>query len=164
MYQTDDRQLIDEGTGGARDLHLGVDLWAPTATEVRAFADGEIFLTGYCPGAGDYGFVVVTLHWLPSDDPRARGGLVPVWALHGHLAAKSIYGKRAGQRVLAGEPIGWMGANDPAVNGGWGPHVHMQLSLVEPIISDWPGVVESRHREPAMQIYIDPRRVLGPLF
>ena len=51
-----------ETTNGApkRCIHVGVDLGGPSGTEVRAFADGEVFVAGYNPELGDYGNVVIT--------------------------------------------------------------------------------------------------------
>jgi len=49
-------------------------------------------------------------------------------------------------------------------NGGWEPHVHFQLSLVEPVVPDLPGVVARADREQALIDYPDPRLVLGALY
>lgn len=82
--------------------------------------------------------------------------------LYGHLSALSVADKAPGQRVFAGETVGWMG--DYEENGGWPPHVHVQLSLEEPDTHDMPGVVTKEDREAALKIYPDPRIVLGPLY
>ena len=55
-------------------------------------------------------------------------------------------------------------AGSEEVNGGWPPHVHFQLSLKEPETHDMPGVVEQEARESALEIYPDPRLVLGLLY
>ena len=49
-------------------------------------------------------------------------------------------------------------------NGGWEPHLHFQLSYQEPETHDMPGVVAPSDREEALQIYPDPRLVLGTLY
>jgi len=49
-------------------------------------------------------------------------------------------------------------------NGGWEPHVHFQLSLIEPKVPDLPGVVRRADREQALVDYPDPRLVLGALY
>ena len=82
--------------------------------------------------------------------------------MYGHLDAASIEGKRIGQKIEAGEVIAWFGDFDE--NGGWEPHLHFQLSLVEPETHDLPGVVASEDRERALRDYPDPRLVLGPLY
>ncbi len=146
MYSTD---LFE----GSRFLHVGVDIGAPVGTACMAFSDGEISHFGYNPADGDYGNVVITKHLLDG---------VTLWALYGHLDAASIAGKQVGQPVSAGEVICWMG--DKHENGGWEPHLHFQLSLVEPETHDLPGVVAPRDRQQALLDYPDPRLVLGPLY
>ena len=138
---------------GERFLHVGIDIGGPVGTPCMAFMDGEISHFGYNPAAGDYGNVVITRHEI--------GGVL-VWALYGHLDAASIEGKWVGQKVNAGEVIARFGAFDE--NGGWDPHLHFQLSLVEPETHDLPGVVAPEDRMNALAIYPDPRNVLGPLY
>ena len=138
---------------GERNVHMGIDIGGPAGTPCMAFMDGEISHFGYNPAAGDYGNVVITKHEI--------GGAL-VWALYGHLDAASIEGKRIGQKIEAGEVIAWFGDFDE--NGGWEPHLHFQLSLVEPENHDLPGVVASEDREKALRDYPDPRLVLGPLY
>lgn len=138
---------------GARDIHMGVDLGAPVGEAVHAFFDGAVHRFGYNAAPGDYGYTLVTEHAL---DGR------PVWALHGHLSARSLEGRYEGQRVARGEVIAWVG--DRHENGGWNPHLHFQLSLVRPEVADLPGAVSDTDRERARAIYPDPRLVLGPLY
>ena len=139
--------------GGERNVHMGIDIGGPVGTPCMAFMDGEISHFGYNPAAGDYGNVVITKHDI---------GGVPVWALYGHLDAASIEDKRVGQIVESGDVIAWFGAFEE--NGGWEPHLHFQLSLVEPETHDMPGVVAPGEREYSLEIYPDPRNVLGPLY
>ncbi len=138
---------------GERCLHIGIDIGAPVGTACMAFADGEISHFGYNAADGDYGHVVITKHILDG---------VPIWALYGHLDSASIEGKSVGQKVNAGDVICWMGAHDE--NGGWEPHLHFQLSYQEPETHDMPGVVAPSDRDEALQIYPDPRLVLGALY
>ena len=139
--------------GGERNVHMGIDIGGPVGTPCMGFMDGELSHFGYNPAAGDYGNVVITKHDI---------GGVPVWALYGHLDAASIEDKRVGQIVESGDVIAWFGAFEE--NGGWEPHLHFQLSLVEPETHDMPGVVAPEDREHALTIYPDPRNVLGPLY
>ena len=139
--------------GGERNVHMGIDIGGPVGTPCMAFMDGEISHFGYNPAAGDYGNVVITKHDI---------GGVPVWALYGHLDAASIEDKRVGQIVESGDVIAWFGAFEE--NGGWEPHLHFQLSLIEPETHDMPGVVAPREREHGLEIYPDPRNVLGTLY
>ncbi len=139
--------------GGTRLIHMGIDIGGPVGTPCMAFADGEVSHFGYNQEPGDYGNVVITKHDI---------GGTPVWALYGHMDATSIEGKTVGQKVNAGEVIAWFG--NYAENGGWEPHLHFQLSLVEPGTHDLPGVVAPEDREQALLDYPDPRLVLGPLY
>ena len=146
MYET---ELFSDG----RFLHVGIDIGAPVGTPCMAFDDGEIAHFGYNPDDGDYGNVIVTKHMV---------GITPVWALYGHLCSESIKGKEVGQKISKGEVICWMG--DKHENGGWVPHLHFQLSLVEPGTHDMPGVVSPENRLEALAKYPDPRLVLGPIY
>lgn len=138
---------------GARDVHMGIDLAAPVGTPIHAFDDGEIHRFGVNPADGDYGCTVVTRHTL---DGR------PVYALHGHLSARSLEGKREGQRIARGEIIAWVG--DRHENGNWNPHLHFQLSWEAPDTPDMPGAVSDADRAKSLEKYPDPRRVLGPIY
>jgi len=85
-----------------------------------------------------------------------------VWALYGHLDSRSIKNKKSGMRVWRGQLIGRMG--DVHENGGWSmPHVHFQLSTIEPETNDMPGAVTMADRARALIDYPDPRHVLGAL-
>lgn len=149
MYE----ESLFESAEGAREIHIGVDIGSAVGTPVHSCADGVVHSCGYNPGKLDYGHVIVTEHLL--------NGL-RVWALYGHLSAKSIEGKAPGTTVASGEVLGWMG--DRHENGDWPPHVHFQLSMVEPPTHDMPGVVAAANHEAALRDYPDPRTVLGPLY
>ena len=138
---------------GVRNIHMGVDIGGPVGTPCMAFADGEISHFGYNPEPGDYGHVIITKHNISG---------TTVWALYGHLDSTSVKDKSIGQIVNKGEVIAWFGARHE--NGGWEPHLHFQLSLLEPETHDLPGVVASGNRAQALLDYPDPRLVLGPIY
>ena len=138
---------------GARNIHVGIDIGAPVNTPVKAFFAGEIFLFHYNAAPGDYGNTLITRHQLGNET---------LYALFGHLSARSIEGKRVGEKFALGQTIAWVG--DKHENGGWNPHLHFQLSLVEPKVCDMPGVVSDRQHAEALRTYPDPRLVLGPLY
>ncbi len=137
---------------GGRSIHIGLDIGGPVGTPVHAFADGILYAAGYNSAKGDYGHVVVTQHRL--DD-------VDLWALHGHLDAASSERSVVGSEIRRGEILGWFG--DQHENGGWPPHLHFQLGIVEPEGHDMPGVIREQDREWALEAHPDPRLVLGPL-
>ncbi len=72
---------------GTRDVHVGVDIAAPVGEGVHAFWDGVVHRFGENPAAGDYGFTLVTQHEINGRT---------VWALHGHLSARSVEGRYEG--------------------------------------------------------------------
>lgn len=139
--------------GGARCVHVGIDLGGPAGVAVHAFSDGEVIFAGVNPADGDYGPTIVTEH-------RLEGR--PIYALHGHLSGGSLERSPPGRRFRAGEVLGWLG--DPSENGGWPPHVHFQLSWERPRTHDMPGAVTLAERAAALERYPDPRRVLGALY
>ena len=139
--------------GGGRTVHMGVDLGAPVGAAVHAFAAGTVLHQGYNPADGDYGHVVVTEHVL---DGR------PLYALHGHLSAASVAVRPLGAPFEAGDVLGWLGAERE--NGGWPPHLHLQLAWERPSTHDMPGAVALAERDAARALYPDPRLVLGPIY
>jgi peptidoglycan LD-endopeptidase LytH len=136
-----------------RDIHVGVDLAAPPGDAIYAFWAGEVFKLGDNAKAWDYGPTIITRHsWLDQ----------VVYALHGHLSRDSLRCWAEGDRFEAGAPLARIGPQEE--NGGWNPHLHFQLSLLEPNTHDLPGVVSEADRAWARRAYPDPRLVLGPLY
>lgn len=136
-----------------RDVHVGVDLFAPVGTPVHAFMDAIILHQGYNPAAGDYGHVVVT-------ESQVAG--VPIYALYGHLDARSISRFAIGSRLHGGEVLGFVG--DRNENGGYPPHVHFQLSYLRPTTHDLPGAIAAGSVVMNRLVFPDPRLVLGPIY
>ena len=71
----------------------------------------------------------------------------------------STYIKRL---VKKGDQIASIGTKEE--NGGWNPHLHFQLSYIEPHTHDLPGVVSKEKFEWARRVFPDPRMVLGQLY
>jgi peptidoglycan LD-endopeptidase LytH len=139
--------------GNERNIHMGIDLSAPVGEAVKSFYEGEIFLFAYNAAAGDYGHTVIVRHVLDG---------VELYALYGHLSAMSTANKIIGQKVQAGEVIAWVG--DKHENGGWNPHLHLQLSYERPLVCDMPGAVSAANLEKALLTYPDPQLVIGKLY
>ena len=139
--------------GGARCLHVGVDLGGPVGVAAHAFADGRILHRGYNAAPGDYGHTLVTVHSLDG---------VVLFALYGHLSAASGARWRPGDAFARGDVLGWLG--DRHENGGWPPHLHLQLAWEDPGTHDMPGVFDPAEREEALRRHPDPRLVLGPIY
>lgn len=136
-----------------RDIHMGIDIGAPVGTPIHMFYDGEIFLFDYNSLPLDYGYTIITKHTFDNID---------LYALHGHLSKKSIQNKTLGQKISKGEIFAWVG--EKSENGGWNPHLHLQLSYEKPEKCDMPGVVHERDLKNSLEKYPDPRLILGPLY
>ncbi len=145
-----DKELF---AGEHRDIHIGIDIAAPISTDVHAFFDGEIFLFGINAAEGDYGPTIITRHLIGDRE---------LYALFGHLTTDSLTGKSSGQKISRGEVIAKVG--EKSENGGWNPHLHFQLSWEKPSMPDMPGAVNERDLKRALEVYPDPRLVLGPLY
>lgn len=100
-----------------RSVHLGIDLFVPAGTPVHAMLPGRVLTVVDNDAAYDYGPTVIVQH--------DAGDAGPFWCLYGHLARRTIEEIRPGTEVVAGDVVGWIG--DHTVNGGWSPHVHLQL-------------------------------------
>ena len=140
-------------TDDIRNIHMGIDLAGPIGTSVHAFMDGKIFAFGVNPLPQDYGPTIITAHQLEDET---------LYALYGHLSLRSLEKFNVGESIRRGDILGELGGPDE--NGGWNPHLHFQLSRVQPVTHDLPGVVSAQHREWARQAFPDPRLVLGPIY
>ncbi len=136
-----------------RNIHMGVDIMAPVGTSVHAFYEGEVFLFANNDKDLDYGYTIITKHVINEQ---------VFYALFGHLSKKSISSIYIGQKFSAGDIIAYIG--DKQENGGWNPHLHFQISIVEPNICDMPGVVSEKDLKEALVTYPDPRIILGPIY
>ena len=105
--------------GTRRTRHLGLDLFMPAGTKL------------FAPIAAIVKEVVI------EEDPLGYGCLIklehhpegcpPFATLWGHLAHEAVTRLRPGDKLEAGDLIAEMGA--PLENGGWAPHLHLQLSV-----------------------------------
>ena len=143
--------------GGERTIHVGLDIGGPAQTSIYAFEDGIIHSFADNDVDGSYGPTIITQHEL-----LIEGEEQTIWVLHGHLSRESLDDLVVGNRIKKGDQIGTMG--DEHENGGWPPHVHIQLSLIEPEVPDLEGVVAPENREDALKRFPDPRNILGRLY
>ena len=138
---------------GERNIHMGIDIAAPVGYPIKSFDHGTLFMKTYNGAEGDYGYTLIVEHEIEGRS---------VWALYGHLSMSSYDHKKVGDKILKGEVFAWIG--DKSENGGWNPHLHLQLSLIKPEVCDMPGAVAAADREKALAQFIDPREILGPLY
>ena len=114
-----------------RTVHLAIDAFATAGTPMFAPLRGEVFAAEYRDGHLDYGGVIILRHETPEGDP--------FYTLYGHLDPEFLNRLKPGSIVEKGEEFCRLG--DPGQNGGWAPHVHVQLALTtDGIETDWPGV------------------------
>ena len=122
-------------------------------TGIEALLDAVVFDVDVCEGHLDYGGLVVLRHQLP--DGSAFG------TLYGHLDPESLEQLAPGQRLAAGDVFAQLG--DEPVNGGWPPHLHIQLLAADP--RDLPevprGVVDPDDLDAHRAVYPDPSALLG---
>lgn len=113
-----------------RTLHLGIDLWLEAGVGVHAVLPGVVHSTQDNAAFGDYGPTLIVEHQLQG---------AHFFTLYGHLAQATLQQTRPGQRLAAGELIGWLG--QPHENVGWPPHLHFQVIRdLEGASGDYPGV------------------------
>ncbi len=116
-----------------RTVHLGVDVFAPAATTVRAPLNAVVCVVENRPASLDYGGLVILQHKTPEGDF--------FYSLYGHLDREVSQQLQPGQTLMAGDVFAALGT--PEENGGWAPHLHLQLAMsIEGLEADWPGVAD----------------------
>jgi 4-aminobutyrate aminotransferase-like enzyme/Ser/Thr protein kinase RdoA (MazF antagonist) len=103
-----------------RTRHIAVDLFAPAGMAVHAPLAGQIAHARWVPDRFDYGGLIILRHHTDDGDEFET--------LYGHLSRASVEALAPGQSIAAGEAFALLGERHE--NGGWPPHVHIQL-LVE---------------------------------
>jgi 4-aminobutyrate aminotransferase-like enzyme/Ser/Thr protein kinase RdoA (MazF antagonist) len=135
-----------------RTVHLGVDLFVPPGSRVRAPLEGVVHILANNDAPQDYGPLVILRH--QTDDGA------PFFTLYGHLSDDTLNGLKEGQTVAAGQEIARVGA--PPTNGDWAPHLHFQLILdLLSLDRDFPGVCRASERDMWTALSPDPNLILG---
>ncbi len=132
-----------------RTIHMGLDIGAVEGTPVFSPFDAVIWGADYLSAEGDYGGTVIL---------ESFGASERVFSLLGHLSFATQRRWKRGDRIGRGELVGWLGAKSE--NGGWNPHLHWQLSRLEPQKVDLPGAVRPSERELARLVFPDPTELL----
>lgn len=118
----------DHFTGETRDIHLGIDVWADEGTPLFAPIDMILHSMAYNEAELDYGYTII--FYISELD---------CYLLLGHLSKSSLDDKEVGMIVKAKTQIAALG--NSTENGGWEPHVHMQLIKdIGDYKGDYPGV------------------------
>ncbi len=142
----------EDSSGERRTVHLGVDLFVPEGSGVFAPLDGVVHAAHDNASPLDYGPVVILEH--------RTGAGVPFFTLFGHLSRETLDVLEPGREVKAGERIATVGRTDE--NGGWAPHVHVQL-LTDLLGrgTDVPGVCPRSEVAVWQSVAPDPNLLLG---
>jgi len=135
-----------------RTVHLGMDLFLDSGSNVRAPLDGNVHIIADNPAPLDYGPIVILKHLTPEASE--------LFTLYGHLSKESIARLFIGQPVTRGEAFAKIGST--AENGGWPPHLHFQIiaDLLE-LNENFPGVARASERAIWTDLCPDPNLLLG---
>jgi 4-aminobutyrate aminotransferase-like enzyme/Ser/Thr protein kinase RdoA (MazF antagonist) len=142
----------DASPDDRRTIHLGLDLFASAGTPVHAALPGTVHAFADNQGVQDYGPVILLRH--------ATDDATEFFTLYGHLSRESLADLHVGQHVGRGQRIGTLGA--PNVNGGWTPHLHLQL-ITDTLDrgTDFPGVARPAERGVWRAVSPDPNLIVG---
>ncbi len=115
------------GSEERRDVHLGIDLWVDPYTPIFAAKDGHVHSVAYNAAELDYGWCLIVQY--ENDE----------FVLYGHMASDKLQNYAEGDQITAGQILGFTG--DYAENGGWYPHLHLQvMKTMLDYKGDFPGV------------------------
>ncbi|MAN25823.1 MULTISPECIES: peptidoglycan DD-metalloendopeptidase family protein [Mesonia] len=113
-----------------RNIHIGLDIWAPASTSIQSPLDGKIHSFQNNTNFGDYGPTIILEHYFQG---------IQFYTLYGHLSLGSLEGLEVGQQVEGGQRIADLGG--PEINGDYAPHLHFQvIKNIQEKTGDYPGV------------------------
>ena len=101
-----------------RSQHLGQDIFIAAGTSLFSPLPGRVLSVVDNALPYDYGPTVILEHRAGETGPA-------FWTLYGHLSRETLAMVKEGQQIKAGQQIGTIG--DHQVNGGWAPHLHLQV-------------------------------------
>ena len=156
-YNEDRRGMYEAElfTGGQdpRTIHMGIDIGAAEGTPIFSPLAGEIWGAENLLADGDYGGTLILKF-----RSEEAGQSSDFFMLFGHLSRATVARWSAGAKVEKGDLLGWLGGKSE--NGGWNPHLHWQLSRLEPLKVDLPGAVSRSNHEIAKLVFPDPTELL----
>ena len=113
-----------------RNIHLGLDIWAPAGTPILAPLPGLVQSFADNKGHGNYGPTLILEH---------QTEILKFYTLYGHLSRSSLREFELKSQFKKGEKLAEIG--DPEENGHYAPHLHFQIILdLEGAEGDYPGV------------------------
>jgi 4-aminobutyrate aminotransferase-like enzyme/Ser/Thr protein kinase RdoA (MazF antagonist) len=139
-------------TDERRTIHLGLDLFVEPGTPIYAPLEGSVLIVADHRAPSECGPLVILRH--------ETGGGVEFFTLYGHLMRQDVDGLRPGQPIARGQKIARVGSVDE--NGGWPPHVHVQMILdLLDFGSDFPPVARASERQVWTSLSPDPNLLLA---
>ncbi|MDR0423839.1 MAG: peptidoglycan DD-metalloendopeptidase family protein [Rickettsiales bacterium] len=108
----------------SRVIHLGIDLFVPTDTNLYAPLDGEVVISEIEKQDGGYGGFVVMKHNINN---------VVFYTLYGHL--KRDYLPKLNSYLKKGDKFASIGNIEE--NGRWAPHLHLQVFTEKGFGDEW---------------------------
>ena len=127
-----------------RTRHLGLDIFAEAGTPMLTPLAGRVVDVVIEREPLGYGCAVLIEH-----EPEPGVRFASLW---GHLAHRTAQRIQKGQSLAAGEEIGPLG--DAQDNGGWLPHLHLQLvAYATDDLSPIPGVGEEAYLDLWAKLY-----------
>jgi 4-aminobutyrate aminotransferase-like enzyme/Ser/Thr protein kinase RdoA (MazF antagonist) len=142
--------LGDRPTDEHRTIHIGLDLFADAGTPIVAPLPGTVHAFADNATPQDYGPVIVLRHTTDEN--------IEFFTLYGHLSRESLRNIVVGQRVERGQQIATLGA--PNVNGGWTPHLHLQIITdLLGLDTHFPGVARPAQRRVWCALCPDPNLI-----
>ena len=138
--------------GARRTRHLGFDLFMAAGTKVFSPLAATVVSVEIEKDPLGYGCLIALRH-----EPEGSPPFISLW---GHLAHEAMQRLKAGDRLEAGALVGQMGASTE--NGGWAPHLHLQLSTDTHLTAtEILGVGEPRYLDVWAELFPDARTFAG---
>lgn len=135
-----------------RTRHLGLDLFMAAGTKVYTPIAATVVSVEIEKDPLGYGCLIALRH-----EPEGCPPFVSLW---GHLAHEAMERIKTGDRLEAGARVGEMGA--PKENGGWAPHLHLQLSVDTSLsATEILGVGEPQYLDVWAELFPDARTFAG---
>ena len=149
LYQSD---LFLEN-GPIRNIHLGVDIWGKELLPIYSPLEGRVKSVAYNGEILDYGFTLIIEY---SNNEHGSFHL-----LFGHLSHHIESMWKEGDLVKKGQHIGYFGS--PHENGGWSPHLHLQMIKdLQNKKGDYPGVCSKVDLDHFQQNCPNPEQFIFP--
>ena len=129
--------IFNDNDHDERNIHIGMDLWAPAGTSILAALGGEVHSFKFNGGQGNYGPTVILQHKIEN---------LTFYTLYGHLDMECLPNLSVGQTFRQGDVIGRLGSE--IVNGDYPPHLHFQIiGDIGNHSGDYTGVCSTSERE-----------------